>query len=109
MDTAAQIVFNEEDKVNQNIEISLLLEAIRQKYGYDFRNYSHAHLKRRLVSRCNRSNLASMSEMTHKVLYDPEFFHTLLLDLSLNITEMFRDPEFYLAIREKIIPLLKTY
>ncbi|HEX2969871.1 MAG TPA: protein-glutamate O-methyltransferase CheR [Bacteroidales bacterium] len=94
---------------NEDLEIRLLLEAVFQKYGYDFRNYSGAYLKRRLISRMRRSGLHSVSEMLYKVLYDSEFFSTLLLDLSLNVTEMFRDPRFFRAVREKIIPLLRTY
>jgi chemotaxis protein methyltransferase CheR len=100
----------EEEKTrNEDIEIRLLLEAIFEKYGYDFRNYSGAFLKRRIMSRMKRSNMSSISEMLHKMLYDQEFFRTLLLDVSLNVTEMFRDPRFFLALREKVIPLLRTY
>lgn len=98
-----------EEKDNQDIEIHLLLEAIHMKYGYDFRNYSKAHLKRRILGRLTRSRLLTVSEMQHKILYDQEFFHQLLLDLSLNVTEMFRDPRFFQAVREKVVPLLKTY
>jgi chemotaxis protein methyltransferase CheR len=93
----------------QDIEIRLLLEAMNNKYGYDFRNYSSAFLKRRLTGRLKKSNLDSISCMQHKVLYDPEFFQTILLDLSLNVTDMFRDPRFFVAIREKVLPLLRTY
>lgn len=98
----------EKEKV-QDIEIQLLLEAIFLKYGYDFRNYSQAHLKRRIMGRLSRSSLVSVSEMQHKILNDTDFFHLLLLDLSLNVTEMFRDPPFFVAICEKVVPLLQTY
>jgi len=99
-----------EDK-NQiiNIEIDLILEAIFNKYGYDFRNYSKAHVKRRLLNRLVTSNLKSISEMQHKVLREPNFFEILLRDLSINVTEMFRDPSFYKALRKEVIPVLKTY
>jgi len=99
------------DELNQtvNLEIELILEAIFQQYGYDFRNYSKAHVKRRLLSRLSTSGLKSISEMQHKVLHEPGFFDQLLRDLSINVTEMFRDPSFYLAIRKEIIPILKTY
>ena len=99
------------DELNQtvNLEIELILEAIFQQYGYDFRNYSKAHVKRRLLSRLSTSRLKSISEMQHKVLHEPGFFDQLLRDLSINVTEMFRDPSFYLAIRKEIIPILKTY
>ena len=99
------------DDTNQtiNIEIDLILDAIFQKYGYVFRNYSRAHVKRRLLHRLAGSHLKSLSQMQHEVLYDPSFFQEILKDLSINVTEMFRDPKFYLALRTEIIPLLKTY
>ncbi|OQX82494.1 MAG: chemotaxis protein CheR [Bacteroidetes bacterium 4484_276] len=97
------------DKENVNIEIKLLLEAIFLKYGYDFRNYGQAHVKRRVMHRKTISGLDSISQITQKVLYDEDFFNLLLLDLSINVTEMFRDPGFYKSLREKVIPNLKTY
>ncbi len=104
-------MINELENKNQtiNIEIDLILEALYKKYGYDFRNYSKAHVKRRLLNRLGTSNLKSISEMQHKVLHEPDFFEILLRDLSINVTEMFRDPGFYLALRNEVIPILKTY
>ena len=100
---------NEDKNHIINIEIDLILEAIFNKYGYDFRNYSKAHVKRRLLNRLITSNLKSISEMQHKVLREPDFFEILLRDLSINVTEMFRDPSFYKALRKEVIPVLKTY
>lgn len=94
---------------NINIEIDLFLEAIYQKYGYDFRNYGKAHIKRRLLHRMQLSKAQSISEMQYKVLYEDAFFHLILKDFSINVTEMFRDPSFYKNVREEIIPILKTY
>jgi chemotaxis protein methyltransferase CheR len=94
---------------NDEIEIRLLLEAIYLKYGYDFRQYGKAHLKRRILRRLGLSQLASISEMQHRILIDRDFFETLLLDLSINVSEMFRDPHFYLAVRQEVVPELKTY
>lgn len=104
-------MINELDNNNHtiNIEIDLILEGIYNKYGYDFRNYSKAHVKRRLLNRLSASKLNSISEMQHKVLHDPKYFEILLRDLSINVTEMFRDPGFYLALRKEVIPILKTY
>jgi chemotaxis protein methyltransferase CheR len=93
----------------EKIELDLLLEAIYQRYHYDFKEYSRAHLKRRLLYRMKIANLENISHMQHKILYDRSFFETLLLDLSINVTEMFRDPAFYLAIRQKVIPRLKKH
>lgn len=93
----------------EKLEIKLLLEAIYMKYGYDFRNYASAHTKRRLEHRRQIAQLSNFSEMQHKILYEEQFFNTLLLDLSINVTEMFRDPWVYKKVREVIIPHLKTY
>jgi chemotaxis protein methyltransferase CheR len=99
------------DKNNENIniEIKLFLEAIFQKYGYDFRNYSHAHIKRRILHRLLITKLDSISLMQHRVLTDPDFLQQILIDFSINVTEMFRDPDFYMALRKEVIPILKTY
>jgi len=102
-------IFERESSDTEDIELSLLLQAVYQKYGYDFRNYSKAHLKRRILQRLKRSGLNSISELQHKVLWEKDFYRTFLQDLSINVTEMFRDPAFYLAFREKVIPDLSTY
>ena len=94
---------------NEKIEIRLLLEAIFQKYGYDFRNYSGTHIRRRIRRRQEISAMESIPAMQHRLLNDNDFFHTLLYDLSINVTEMFRDPSFYLALRRKVVPILATY
>jgi chemotaxis protein methyltransferase CheR len=94
---------------NEDLEVQLLLEAVFQKYGYDFRGYSLAHIKRRVLHRLALSDYHNISEMQHAVLTDRLFFESVLLDLSINFTEMFRDPPFYLALRNDIIPVLKTY
>jgi len=93
---------------DENLEISLLLDAIYRKYGYDFRDYSNASIKRRILRRLSLSGLGNISEMQHKIIYDESFFTELLLDLSINFTEMFRDPSFYQTLRKKIIPKLKA-
>lgn len=94
---------------NENIEVQLLLEAIYLKYGYDFRDYARASVKRRILHHFNLSGLKNLAEMQHQILYNTDFFEGCLLDLSINVTEMFRDPSFYQTLREKVIPLLKTY
>ncbi|MBI5416333.1 protein-glutamate O-methyltransferase CheR [Candidatus Poribacteria bacterium] len=94
---------------NENIEIQLLLEAIFLKYGYDFRDYSKASIKRRIQHRQAISGIKTVSEIQYKILNDTSFFETLLLDFSINVTEMFRDPSFFNALREVLIPYLKTF
>jgi chemotaxis protein methyltransferase CheR len=79
------------------------------RYGYDFRNYSKAHIKRRVLHRLGLGNLSSVSQLQDLVLRDRAFFNEFLYDLSINVTEMFRDPDFYKSLRENIIPKLRTY
>lgn len=99
---------NENDDIFE-IELNLLLQAVHLKYGYDFSNYSKAHIKRRIIHRMNLSGFSTISELQNKVLWDKEFYTTFLQDLSINVTEMFRDPKFYLNFRKKVIPHLSTF
>ncbi len=90
-------------------EIEILLEAIRKRYGYDFRNYARASLRRR-IQKCKADfGLEFISELIPKVLNDQEFFTGMLQDLSVTVTQLFRDPHFYRGFREKVVPVLKTY
>jgi chemotaxis protein methyltransferase CheR len=93
----------------ERIEIDLLLEAIYRRYGFDFREYAPASLKRRLWRRIHAERLDSVSGLQERVLHDPACMERLLLDLSISVTAMFRDPSFYVAFREKVVPLLRTY
>lgn len=90
---------------NETIEIDLLLEAIYLKYGYDFRGYARSSVERRIDRALANSGLSSISQMQHRVLNDQVFFESLLLDLSINVTEMFRDPPFFAALREHLLPV----
>lgn len=94
---------------NEDIEIKLLLEAVYLKYGYDFRDYSEATLKRRILHRFSLEQFGSISEMQHRLLVDVSFFERLILDLSINVTEMFRDASFYQTLRKEVVPFLRTY
>ena len=93
----------------EEIEVALLLEAIVRRYGFDFREYAPASLKRRLWRRAHAEGLETISALQSRVLHDPACMERLLLDLSINVTSMFRDPSFYTAFRAKVVPLLKTY
>lgn len=90
-------------------EIVSLLEAVHETYGYDFRQYSRAHIKRRIVNRLSLSGMEGISHLKDSVLTDSKFAVQFIQDLSITVTEMFRDPAFYKALREKVIPVLKTY
>ncbi|MBI5556593.1 MAG: protein-glutamate O-methyltransferase CheR [Deltaproteobacteria bacterium] len=93
----------------EHIEIDLLLEAIYRRYGYDFRSYARASIERRIRQFLSGSGCASVSEMIPKVLHDEEFFTRLARYFSISVTEMFRDPLVYRAVREKVVPLLRTW
>lgn len=93
----------------EDIEVDLLLEAIYQKYGYDFRSYSKASIRRRVRHRLAAEGLAKVSLLQMQILYDREKFSLLLNDLTVNVTEMFRDPNFYSSFRENVIPVLRSY
>ncbi len=93
----------------ESIETELLLEGIHRRYSLDFRDYAAASLKRRLWRRANAEGLETLSALQDRVLRDPAVMERLLLDLSINVTSMFRDPSFYRAFREKVVPMLRTY
>lgn len=91
------------------VEQSLLLESIFEKYQYDFRDYSAASTKRRISLAMKLLNCTTISELQDKILHDPALFFELLQYLTVPTTEMFRDPSYFRSVREKVIPVLKTY
>src|SRR5215217_4387605 len=93
----------------EKVEIELLLEGIFRHYGFDFRSYAYASLKRRLWKRIQAEGLETISGLQQKVLHDPPTMERLLMDLSVSVTSMFRDPNFYKAFRAQVVPLLRTY
>jgi chemotaxis protein methyltransferase CheR len=93
----------------ERIEIDLLLEGVYRHYGLDFRGYALGSLKRRLSRRMREEGTPTLSALQEKVLHDPEAMERLLVSLSISVTAMFRDPSFYRAFREKVVPLLRTY
>ncbi|HEY4219158.1 MAG TPA: protein-glutamate O-methyltransferase CheR [Gemmatimonadaceae bacterium] len=93
----------------ERIEIELLLEGIYRHYGFDFRSYAYASIRRRLWKRIEADGLQSISELQALVLHDVSAMERLLLDLSVSVTSMFRDPGFYQVFRNDVIPLLRTY
>ena len=91
------------------IEVALLLEGIYQRYGYDFRGYSKASMERRVAFFLAQSECKTVSELQHKVLRNETLFLKILNDFTVQVTEMFRDPSFYLKLKEEVFPILKTY
>lgn len=93
----------------EDIEVTLLLEGIFQRYGYDFRNYARASIKRRIHNLLQKTGHREISEIIPLVLYDENFFAHLLSHFSIPVTEMFRDPSFFKQLRREVIPRLKKY
>ena len=93
----------------ENLETELFLDAINKRYGYDFSHYASASLKRRIHHFLSETSHDKITEAIPRLLYDVEFFESLIQTLSITVTEMFRDPFVYKAIREQVIPQLKTY
>ncbi|MFE4354450.1 CheR family methyltransferase [Peribacillus butanolivorans] len=91
----------------EDIEIELLLQAIYSVSGFDFRKYMRSSIKRRVENRMRLDHIRRISGMIEMVLYEKGYVEKLLNDFSINVTEMFRDPDFFKAFRLKIVPLLK--
>ncbi len=93
----------------EDIEIRLLLEAVALRYHYDFRAYSMASIKRRLRQARDHFECRTYSQLQERVLHEPILFAELLSFLTVQVSELFRDPSFFCAIREMVVPHLKTY
>lgn len=93
----------------EDLEIQLLLEALFQRYHYDFRRYARASIKRRLVQAREQLGFASLSALQEGLLHDPTTLPRLLNYLTVQVSEMFRDPAYFRALREKVLPHLRTY
>jgi chemotaxis protein methyltransferase CheR len=93
----------------EDIEIHLLLEALYRRYHYDFRHYAQASIKRRLKQARLQLGFHSFSALQDAVLHDPAMVPRLLDYLTVQVSEMFRDPGYFRAIREKVVPHLRTY
>jgi chemotaxis protein methyltransferase CheR len=91
------------------IEIRLLVEAIYLRYGHDFRDYAQASMKRRVLQAQLRMGLPSITALQERVLHDAAEFDRLLQYLTVPVSEMFRDPSYFLALRRHVMPVLRTY
>jgi len=98
-----------QDNELERVEVELLLEAIYRVYGFDFRSYAYASIKRRLWRRAQGEGVLTLSGLQERVLHDPACMDRLMVDLSIQVTSMFRDPSFFLALRSKVVPSLRTY
>jgi chemotaxis protein methyltransferase CheR len=93
----------------ERLELRLLLEGVHERYGFDFRRYAPASLLRRVRARLAAEGLPTISALQDRVLHDPGCMDRLLLGLTIHVTSMFRDPTFFRALREKVVPTLATY
>jgi len=92
-----------------DIELELLIEAIYQKYHYDFRQYAVASLKRRLATAMIQHGCQTLSQLQDKVLNEPGAFPAVLNFLTIPVSELFRDPRYFHSLRTSVVPLLRTY
>jgi len=94
---------------HEEIELDLLLEAIWRHYHYDFRGYSRGSLHRRMARAQQRHGFDSLSQLQHRLLRDPALFADLMGFLTIQVSEMFRDPAYFRELREQVVPHLRTY
>jgi chemotaxis protein methyltransferase CheR len=94
---------------DEDAEIVLLLNTLFERYGYDFRQYSRAHIKRRIIGHMRVSGHPDIASLRHEVYHDLQRAGALLEGLSITVTEMFRDPDFYRMVRERVVPMLRTW
>ncbi|SDP15815.1 chemotaxis protein methyltransferase CheR [Paenibacillus sp. yr247] len=109
MDKHSELNEQTYDNELQNIEINLLLEGLYQMYGFDFRHYLRSSLRRRILNRMKAEKLPTITALLEKVLHHPGFVDKLLGDMSIRVTEMFRDPSFFRAFRNQVVPELRQY
>ncbi|WP_187263923.1 CheR family methyltransferase [Pontibacter beigongshangensis] len=98
-----------EDETRFEQEVEELMEQVHQQYGYDFRGYSRASLYRRIRRFTGNAGIGSMEQLQRSVLENSYFFEGFLQEITVNVTEMFRDPSFFLSLRQNVLPLLSTY
>jgi len=91
------------------IELALLNDAIYRRFGYDFRQYAHSSLKRRVQRHMERYHIATISQLQDRVLHQEGWINHLIEDISVNVTEMFRDPDCYQLFRSVVIPFLRSF
>jgi chemotaxis protein methyltransferase CheR len=98
-----------EATIIKNEELELLIQELYQRYGYDFTNYARSSLKRRVNRLMVIDRLPSFAELLYRVRSDPEYLPHVVEEITVNVTEMFRDPQSFKVIREKVLPILATH
>jgi chemotaxis protein methyltransferase CheR len=108
MDAASE-ASEEAGSSRETLEIRLLLDGVFRQYGYDFRNYALASIRRRILSMVKNEGLNTISGLQERALHDVACMERLLAALTVHVTAMYRDPGFYRAFRRKVVPALQTY
>ena len=92
----------------ETLEIQLLLEAVFRRYGFDFRDYAYSSIQRRIRQCVDEEKAQGIAELQAKLLHDPAVMERFLLKITINVTSMFRDPDFYRAFRARVVPELRN-
>lgn len=90
-------------------DIRRLVDTVFDRYGFDFRDYAYASLRRRLLALMHAEGAGNLTELETKLLDEPDCLERLLRAITVNVTSMFRDPAFYLTFRNRVVPYLRTY
>lgn len=90
-------------------DVERLLETLYERFHYDFRDYSMASVRRRLAHALNSLELVSIAQLEARLLEDPKLFTGLLQYLTVQVSDMFRDPGFFAYFRQEVLPVLATY
>ncbi|RMH50774.1 MAG: protein-glutamate O-methyltransferase CheR [Zetaproteobacteria bacterium] len=98
-----------DDASVEELELALLKEALRHRFGYDFRRYAHTSFKRRIARHMERHRIATISALQERLLHQQGWIERLVEDISVHVTEMFRDPDCYRAIRSEVLPFLRSF
>src|SRR5689334_15067187 len=96
-------------KSDDDIHLTILLEEIHRRYGFDFRDYARSSLRRRVMNAMRAEHVEEIDELRQRIAHDPAAMERVLLALTVNVTSMFRDPEMYLGFRRHVVPMLRTY
>jgi len=92
-----------------DLELKVLLEAVYQRYHYDFRDYALASLRRRMRHAMSRFECPTMGALQHRLLHEPDTFAQAMQYFTVQVSEMFRDPPYFKVLREHAVPVLRTY
>ncbi|WP_265427818.1 CheR family methyltransferase [Chryseobacterium sp. YIM B08800] len=98
-----------EPSIIKDEEVEFLIKDVYELYGYDFSGYSRASFKRRVNRICLIERFTSFAELRYTLINEPEYLKRFVEEVTVNVTEMFRDPHFFKGLREKILPQLGTY